>query len=77
MSNNYTDMRDAVAEAIRDTMPEISEPVTLRDYFAAASLSGLIQTHFASGRFKNAGSGLDVCSEAYHMADAMLAERAK
>lgn len=46
-------------------------PVSLRDYFAAAAITGLLaQTH-------EAGSAHEFARQAYVVADAMLKERAK
>jgi len=47
--------------------------MTLRDYFAAAALKGLI----ASPSIDDAMSTIQICACAYEWADAMLAERAK
>lgn len=79
MSNNYTDMRDAIVEAIHEAMPELSEPVTLRDYFAAAAMTGYrcaygLWAKQYDGKFTEPAQ---IATWAYADADAMLAERAK
>lgn len=60
-----------------DILPEIGPHVretlsgmTLRDYFAAAALQGMLAYYHGYGSFYAAGT-------AYQYADAMLAERAK
>jgi hypothetical protein len=66
-----------------EVQPDAPKPtddgVTLRDYFAAAALPGIV-TQLRAGVSMLAGvDGLAaaVAKEAYALADAMLAERAK
>ncbi len=48
---------------------DLREQITLRDHFAGLAMQGLL----ISMKFKSG----DLCLTAYHMADAMLAEREK
>ena len=54
-------------------MADAEPGVTVRDYFAAHALQGLL----ASGRWDNAGAGFEayISTHATNIADAMLAER--
>ena len=57
-----------------------SEGMTLRDYFAAKALSGMIAQGvlgFTGRHPSNWGSSKGLSKSAYEIADAMLAERAK
>jgi hypothetical protein len=64
--------------------PAASEGLSLRDYFAAAALQGLLAganhyeviKHTPEGRLVMPGT-VGIPPIAYHYADAMLAERAK
>lgn len=49
---------------------KVIEGMTLRDYFAAAALSGLMAN-------PNDKTGLDMVERSFQLADAMLAEREK
>lgn len=73
MSLNYTEVHDAVFEAIRDARePRSKDTVTLRDYFAAAVLTGFMASK-AHANF----DPVDDANYCYKVADAMLAERTK
>lgn len=56
--------------AVGEPTSEVNEGMTLRDYFAAAALTGL----WASAGEGSFGVDAESC---YEMADAMLAERSK
>ena len=49
------------------------EGMTLRDYFAAKAMQGLLSAHFCSDEYTSEV----IAATAYQMADAMLTERAK
>lgn len=51
------------------------EGMTLRDYFAAKALSAVVSAIMSQG--SNCWKLVDFAQEAYGLADAMLAERAK
>ena len=55
-------------------MPYIQEGMTLRDYFAATAINGILSNE---GRAGTPESILDDCSRAYQYADAMLDARNK
>jgi len=48
--------------------------MTLRDYFAAAALTGIV---LQSGDYSGPQAAENMAIDAYHYADAMLAERGK
>lgn len=54
--------------------PLFSNATTLRDYFAAAALQGMLAS---PGEPKNGNSAKSYAHSAYYHADAMLAERGK
>lgn len=49
--------------------------MTLRDYFAAKAMQGMAAGHFAKYGHEDYWPRPEIASEAYEMADAMLAER--
>ena len=49
------------------------EGMTLRDYFAAKAMQGLLSAHFCSDEYTSEV----IAATAYQMADAMLTERSK
>ena len=49
--------------------------MTLRDYFAAKAMQGLVSGHFAKYGHEDYWSRPEIASEAYEIADAMLAAR--
>ena len=60
------------------TWPMMTNPqagMTLRDYFAAKALQGILSSYSQRGGVKTEGTWIVECS--YGWADAMLAERAK
>jgi len=62
------------------TGPSKDNGMSLRDYFAAAALTGLLTEHLSSGEEFNTTTKMDAVGAAiaaYIFADAMLYERAK
>lgn len=53
------------------------EGMTLRDYFAAKAMQGLIAGHFSHYGHENYWLRDGIAQEAYEVADAMIAERNK
>ena len=49
--------------------------MTLRDYFAAKAMQGLVSGHFAKYGHEDYWPRPEIASEAYEIADAMLAAR--
>ena len=57
---------------IPDSSPPAWSGMSLRDYFAGQALAGIMTTDIAMEMHSH-----EIASEAYHRADAMLAERDK
>lgn len=53
------------------------EGISLRDYFAAKAMQGLLASPFYSKKFIEGNGWRDVSECAYKTADAMIAERSK
>lgn len=63
------------AEQAMEAVEALRQGPTLRDGFAVAALTGLLANQNANASYH--GNVLHAASEAYQVADAMLAERAK
>ena len=63
------------AEQASEAVAALREGPTLRDRFAMAALQGLLANENANASYH--GYVIHAASEAYQVADAMLAERAK
>lgn len=63
------------AEQVTEAVAALREGPTLRDRFAMAALTGLLANQNANAAY--CGNVIHAASEAYQVADAMLAGRAK
>ncbi len=67
---------DRFNSSVFDTLPQVG--MTIRDFFAAAALTGLLSAETEDWNYDN-GDGTNDCERAadaaYHFADAMIAHR--
>lgn len=63
------------AKNLRDGYDEVYSGMTLRDYFAAKAMQGILAANFNAGDVDAATDNTAVAQHAYDIADAMLLAR--